>query len=60
MSDARKLYAKFLACLRDVLDGKPVAGIAGRSFAVMAVLWPSMKFADEDLIPSGAAGIGSA
>ena len=33
MSDARKLYAKFLACLRDVLDGKPVAGIAGRSFA---------------------------
>ena len=25
----------------------------------MAVLWPSMKFADEDLIPSGAAGIGS-
>ena len=59
MSDARKLYAKFLACLRDVLDGKAIDGMAGRFFAVMAVLWPSMKFADEDLIPSGAAGIGS-
>ena len=59
MNDARKLYAKFLACLRTVLDKKAVPGIADRSFAVLAVLWPSMKFADEDLIPSGAAAIGS-
>jgi hypothetical protein len=59
MNDARKLYAKFLACLRTVLDEKAVPKIADRSFAVLAVLWPSMKFADEDLIPSGAAAIGS-
>jgi hypothetical protein len=59
MNDARKLYTKFLACLRRVLDEKAVSGVADRSFAVLAVLWPSIKFADEELIPSGAAGIGS-
>src|SRR5215471_17392933 len=60
MNDARKLYAKFLACVRTVLDEKAVAVLKGRSFAVLAILWPSIKFADEDLIPSGAAAIGSA
>src|SRR4051812_16353813 len=60
MSDARKLYAMFLACLRTVMDKKAVPSLADRSFAMMVVLWPSMKFADEALIPSGAAGIGSA
>jgi hypothetical protein len=59
MSDARKLYAKFLACLRKVLAEMAVSGLADRSFAVLAVLWPSMKFADEELIPSGAAAVGS-
>jgi hypothetical protein len=59
MNDARKLYAKFLACLRRVLDEKAVSGLADRSFAVLAVLWPSMKFAVDDLIPSGAAAAAS-
>ncbi|MBA2483894.1 MAG: hypothetical protein H0V39_05635 [Nitrosomonas sp.] len=30
-----------------------------RKFAVLGILWPSKKFAEEDLIPSGAAGINS-
>lgn len=59
MNDSRKLYAKFLACVRHVLEEKAVSGLTDRSFAVLAVLWPSIKFADEDLIPSGAAGVGS-
>lgn len=59
MAEARQLYTKFLASFRKRVDsGLP--GIAGRKFAVMAVLWPSKKFADQDLIPSGAAGVGSA
>ena len=60
MADARALYAKFFACVRSVLDRDRPAAVAGRVFAVMAVLWPSKKFADEELIPSGAAALGSA
>ena len=60
LNDARDLYARFLASLRAVLDQGVVPGAASRSYAVLAVLWPSIKFADEQLIPSGAAGLGSA
>jgi hypothetical protein len=57
MAQARELYEMFFASLRKRVDaGMP--GIAGRKFAVAAVLWPSKKFADQDLIPSGAAGLG--
>jgi hypothetical protein len=60
MADARDLYARFLAAVRRVLDNRLVPTAATRSFAVLAVLWPSKKFADEELIPSGAAALGSA
>jgi hypothetical protein len=60
MIEARDLYARFLACLRSVLDQGLVPAAATRSLGVMAVLWPSKKFADEELIPSGAAALGSA
>ena len=33
--------------------------LEARKFAVMAVFWPSHKFADKELIPGGAAGAGS-
>lgn len=57
MGEARELYAGFFASFRKRADaGLP--GIEGRKFAVMAVLWPSKKFADHELIPSGAAGLG--
>src|SRR5262249_2913478 len=60
MSEARDLYTRFLTCLRAVVDQQAVAGLGTKTLAVMAVLWPSKKFADEQLTPSGAAALGSA
>lgn len=54
MAEARSLYRRLLESVRAQLANVPGAG--ARSFAVLAVLWPSKKFADRDLIPSGAAG----
>lgn len=55
MAEARTLYGLILGSLRKRLDaGFP--GVEGRKFAVMAVLWPSKKFAEKEFIPSGAAG----
>lgn len=56
MSDARGLYGRFFDCMRQVIDSGKVPGSDARTFAIMAVLWPSKKFADKELIPSGAAG----
>jgi hypothetical protein len=56
MGDARGLYDRFFNCVRQVVDSGKVSGIGTRQFAIMAVLWPSKKFADKTLIPSGAAG----
>jgi hypothetical protein len=58
MDDARQLYRKFLARLRDRLDSGAEQGLGGRKFAVLAVLWPSKKFTEKDLIPGGAASLG--
>lgn len=60
MDDARSLYRRFFERLRAELDAGRVPAAAGRSYAVLGVLWPSKKFADKDLIPSGAAGLSSA
>ena len=57
-AEARSLYERLLASMAAQLPGVP--GAAGRVFAVMAVLWPSKKFAERDLIPGGAAGLGGA
>lgn len=58
MAEARSLYKKFLTSFKTRLDaGFP--GLQERKFAVMAVLWPSKKFAEKALIPSGAAGTSS-
>jgi hypothetical protein len=59
MQEAQALYADFLTLLRQAVKQASSAGLAGRTFAVMGVLWPSKKFADEELIPSGAAGVGA-
>jgi hypothetical protein len=58
MAEARALYQGLLGRLREVIDGGQVP-LGSRRFAVLAVLWPSKKFADEALIPSGAAAAGS-
>jgi hypothetical protein len=59
MADARDLYKRFFKSMREVLDLGTVDNISTRKFAIMAVLWPSAKFADKELIPGGAAAIGS-
>jgi hypothetical protein len=59
MADARDLYTRFFECARQVLDAKAVDGVSKRKFAIMAVLWPSAKFADKELVASGAASVGS-
>jgi hypothetical protein len=60
MDDARSLYRKFFERVRAELDAGRVPAAAGRNYAVLGVLWPSKKFAEKDLIPSGAAGLSSA
>jgi hypothetical protein len=59
MQDAQSLYNAFLTTLRQVLEGSDNHNITKRKFAVLGVLWPSKKFADAQLIPSGAASAGS-
>ena len=57
IDDARKLYSDFFAKARDQRDN---AGVGDRHFGILAILWPSMRFADRKLIPGGtAAGLGS-
>ena len=60
MADARGLYANYLGRMRELFDAGHGQGVEGRSSAVLGVLWPSKKFADQELIPSGAASAGSA
>src|SRR4051812_11285797 len=51
MAEARALYQALLSNMRGLLDaGRPDA-LAGRSFAVLGLYWPSKKFADEALKP---------
>lgn len=57
MAEARDLYARFFAQVRAVLDGPAGQALAGRRFAVLGFLWPSKKFAERDLIPSGSASV---
>ena len=55
MSEARQLYADFFASVAAVHASYKVA--QNRTFAVAAVLWPSKRFADADLIAGGAAAL---
>ena len=58
MDQARALYDRFLAETRKLLTaGTPSLGT--RKLGVLAVLWPSKKFADDDLIPGQAASVNS-
>ena len=59
MDEARRLYTGIFECVRAVLDSKDGKSVSMRKFAIMAVLWPSHKFAEKELIPSGAAGLES-
>jgi hypothetical protein len=58
IADARDLYRRFLARLREQLDARN--DLDARKFGVLTVFWPSKKFAEKELIPSGAASAGGA
>jgi hypothetical protein len=60
MNDAQDLYRRLFEAFRGVLTDGAVPGVAGRAFAVLGVFWPSKKFADEEVIPGGAASVGAA
>jgi hypothetical protein len=51
--EARELYNVLFANVAALMPAHPA--LANRKFAVVGVFWPSKKFADSDLIPSGGA-----
>jgi len=53
MADARKLYTNFFTQFATFIPS--TANGAARTFAGAAILWPSKKFTDKDLIPGGGA-----
>ena len=59
--EALKLYTELAASMTAVLAAnKAIASaMSGRHLGLVGVLWPSKRFADTELIPGGAAGIGS-
>ncbi len=59
-AEAEALYETFLTNADAAIAKDSPSGLGARRFAVLGVLWPSKKFADKELIPSGAAGIGGA
>jgi hypothetical protein len=60
MDEARDLYKRFFSFVRSVLDGGNFPKLADRKFGVLAILWPSKRFAEADLIPGGSASAGAA
>jgi len=59
MQEAKDLYTRFFANLRSLFDSGTPPSLSNRKWAVLGVLWPSKKFEEKELIPSGAAGAGS-
>jgi hypothetical protein len=55
MNEARDLYKSFFAQMRSQINNNRSLELGSKAFAVLGILWPSKKYADEDLIPSGAA-----
>jgi hypothetical protein len=55
MDNARTLYSGLMAQIAAQVAASPA--LAGRSYAILGILWPSKKFDDADLIPSGAASL---
>jgi hypothetical protein len=55
LNQARATYAALLAQITAVAPTIPL--LTGRQLGVLAMLWPSKRFADEDLIPGGAASL---
>jgi hypothetical protein len=58
MREARDLYQRIVESIDAQRDAGHEPELAGRTVGYLGVLWPSKKFADEDLTPGGAAGVG--
>jgi hypothetical protein len=58
MDDATDLYSALAGLIKAQVDANPA--LATRKYAICGVLWPSKKFEDKDLIPSGAAALNDA
>jgi hypothetical protein len=59
IADAEDLYTKIFECFGVVLKQSNAVtdDVRKRRAAVVGILWPSKKFAEQDLTPGGAAGI---
>lgn len=57
MAEARELVARLVQSLSTVAALVPGGPVPAQTL-VLRVLWPSKKYADADLIPSGAASVG--
>jgi hypothetical protein len=58
MAEARTLYRSLFHSVRAALDQGRASALAGRRIPVLGVLWPSKRFAEDDLIPGGGASVG--
>jgi hypothetical protein len=58
ISDARGLYQQLAGHMATLLTTHAPSNWHDRTLAVVGVFWPSMKFADSDEIPGGAASLG--
>lgn len=54
MADARRLYGKLIELIEKEFENHD---IIDKNFLAIEVLWPSKKFADNDLIPGGSASL---
>ena len=59
MAEARRFYKRLLDNLKKQIKDNDI-DLGDRKLGVLAVLWPSKKFAERELIASGAAGVGGA
>jgi len=59
VGEARRLYAALAASMRGVLDDDRPEEYGDRRLAIVAVLWPSKRFAESDLTAGGAASVGA-
>lgn len=55
MKEAQELYDTLCQSLMAVLDRGSGGGLPDRKICLLGIFWPSKKFAEEDLIPGGAA-----
>ena len=55
VNDASSLYSGLAAVIKPQIEADPA--LKDRRFAICGILWPSKKFEDKELIPSGAASL---